>query len=465
MPLNTSKAIKPKDTTLFYIFLALIIWLPLPLGSNRPWAWHLMEVMSYSLVAVWGYHYIQQKVELPVVFSKNNWLITGLLTFAAIILLQIIPFPASLIELLRPVNKSVEPGNWITLSIDPVISWLHIKQTLAYTCLAFLTLALINTRKRLKVLALVFVISGALQALYGSLMTLSGIEFGFFFKKEAFHGVATGTFWNRNHLANYLILCLAMGTGLLLSELYQTQSTTWRERSRRILASLLGNKARVRISLAIMVIALVLTHSRMGNTAFFFSLIASGIIWLAATKRFTRGSIALIISLIVIDTMIVGAWFGIDKVAERLEGTAFNKETRDEVNRDTLTLIQDQPLFGTGAGSFYTAFPQYRQADITLYYDHAHNDYLQFVAEHGLIGVIPLISIVIAALVLSVQTMRKRKTLQMQAMAFAPLMSIIAMLLHSTVDFSLQLPANAASFVIVLSLAWVVRYMPRSAKA
>ena len=213
-----------------------------------------------------------------------------------------------------------------------------------------------------------------------------------------------------------------------------------------------------------MVIALVLTHSRMGNTAFFFSLIASAVIWLTATKRFTKGSIALLISLIIIAALIVGAWFGIDKVAERLEGTAFTEETRDEVNRDTLTLIQDQPLFGTGAGSFYTAFPQYRQADITLYYDHTHNDYLELVAEHGVIGVIPLISILIAALILSIRTMTQRRTLQMQAMAFAPLMSIIAMLLHSTVDFSLQLPANAASFVIILTLAWVIRYLPRNAK-
>jgi len=159
--------------------------------------------------------------------------------------------------------------------------------------------------------------------------------------------------------------------------------------------------------------------------------------------------------------MIVGAWFGIDKVAERLESTAFTKETRDEVNRDTLTLIRDQPILGTGSGTFYTAFPQYRGNDIPLYYDHAHNDYLQFIAEHGVVGVLPLAMLLAASFGMAIQTMRKRRTLLFQAIAFAPVMAIIAMLLHSTVDFNLQIPANAATFVIIISVSWVVRYMPR----
>nr|WP_255493879.1 O-antigen ligase family protein [Pseudomaricurvus sp. HS19] len=210
-----------------------------------------------------------------------------------------------------------------------------------------------------------------------------------------------------------------------------------------------------------MVIALVLTRSRMGNTAFFFSLLATGFIWLWLTRRITRGSIILLISLVVIDSLIVGAWFGFDKVAERLEGTAFTKETRDEVNRDTWTLIKDQPLLGSGAGTYFEVFPRYRQQDIPIYYDHAHNDYFQFVVEHGVLGCLPLLAFILLSVRQAIATMRQRKTLQFQAMAFAPVMVVIALLLHSTVDFSLQIPANAATVVVLMTLAWVVRYMPR----
>jgi len=192
----------------------------------------------------------------------------------------------------------------------------------------------------------------------------------------------------------------------------------------------------------------------------FLSLLASGFIWLWLTRRITRGSIILLLSLILIDSLIVGAWFGFDKVVKRVEGSAFSKETRDEVNRDSLPLIKDHLLLGAGAGSFYAVFPQYRQKDVVLLYDHAHNDYAQMLSEHGIIGVLPLLCLIFACLKNVIATLRERKTLLFQAMAFAPLMSIIAIALHSTVDFNLQIPANAATLVVVMSLAWVVRHLP-----
>ncbi|MGH1373397.1 MAG: O-antigen ligase family protein [Cellvibrionaceae bacterium] len=458
-----SHSARPADRWLFWSLLVLLIWIPLPLGSNRPWAWHLMELVSFGLTVGWLWLFITERVKVGEVLRQSRALLTCLLAFAAVMFLQLLPLPSEWVALLRPLDAALEPAAWTSISIDPHITWIHARTTLCFTALAFLVVALINTRDRLRTLAIVLLISGVFQGVYGALMTLSGIEYGFFIKKGGFHGVATGTFWNRNHLANYLILSIATGTGLLLADLYQDTSRNWRERGRRFLTTLLGSKVRVRIGLAMMVIALVLTKSRMGNTAFFTSLILTGFFWLWATKRITRGSIILLISLVLIDSLIVGAWFGIDKVKERLETTAFTKETRDEVNRDTWTMIKDQPLFGSGAGSYYTAFPRYRQSDINLYYDHAHNDYFQFVAEHGIVGCLPLAALLLLTLKHTVQTMRQRRTLLFQAMAFAPLMAILAMLMHSTVDFSLQIPANAATFVVILALAWVVRFMPRKA--
>ncbi len=456
---------RPSDRWLFWSFLILLVWIPLPLGSNRPWAWHLMELVSFGLTAGWLWLFLTERVKASDALNQSRGLLGCLLAFALVMLLQLMPLPASMVAALRPLDTVLEPARWTSISIDPHITWIHLRTTLCFTALAFLTVALVNSRDRLRTLAIALLISGVFQGVYGALMTLSGIEYGFLIKKGGFHGVATGTFWNRNHFANYLILSIATGTGLLLADLYQSTSNNWRERGRRVLTTLLGSKVRVRIGLAMMVIALVLTKSRMGNAAFFTSLILTGFFWLWATKRITRGSVILLLSLILIDSLIVGAWFGIDKVKERLETTAFTKETRDEVNRDTWTMIKDQPLLGSGAGSFYTAFPRYRQQDINLYYDHAHNDYFQFVAEHGIVGCLPLLTLILLTLKHTVQTMRQRKTLLFQAMAFTPLMAILAMMMHSTVDFSLQIPANAATFVVILALAWVVRFMPRKQRA
>ena len=46
----------------------------------------------------------------------------------------------------------------------------------------------------------------------------------------------------------------------------------------------------------------------------------------------------------------------------------------------------------------------------------------------------------------------------LQGMGFAATMAIVALLIHSASDFNLQIPANAAMFVVMLALGWVCRY-------
>ena len=447
------------DTPLFYSYLALLFWLPLPLGSNRPWSAHLFEVLTFGLLICWLLHYLKHPA-LPTAVKKAKLPLICLFSFAGLTLIQLIPLPSAWVQWLRPVNTLLEPQAYLPISIDVYATQVAFKLSIAFAAFGFLTLALITNKARLKALALTFVVAGVCQAVFGSLMTLSGTEWSFFIPKQSYQGNATGTFINRNHLANYLVLCLAMGTGLLLADLYQNSANNWRERGRRFAQALLGNKIRVRIALALMVIALVLTRSRMGNTAFFFSLFTTGFLWLLLTKRVTKGSILLLISLIIIDTLIVGTWFGLEEVKQRMEASSIQSESRDEVNRDTWPLILSQPLLGSGAGTYYTAFPRYRQSDITMSYDQTHNDYFQFLVEYGVLGCLPLIVLVIASLLKTYQVLVKRKTLFFQALGFAPLMATIAMLLHIVVEFNLQIPANALSFMVILLLPWLLRYTP-----
>lgn len=458
---------KPADKALLYAFYTLLIWLPLPLGSNRTWAWSLMCLMAFGLLLNWLQGCRTKRWQTPIHFYKYTPLLFSLLAFQALLVIQLLPLPISWIAAISPFAAQaynlLEPNpQWATLSVDPSATAAHLLQGLGYCAIAALTLLLINNRQRLKALALCLVIAGLIQAVWGAFMTLSGIEYSFLLPKNAHIGNATGTFLNRNHFANYLTLCAATGTGLLLAELYSRRSNNWRERSRRIILALLGNKAKVRISLAIMVIAIVLSHSRMGNTAFFFSLAGCGLLWLLLTKRMTRGALLLLCSLIAIDLLIVGTWFGIEKVKERLEGTALSSETRDEVIRDSLPMIGDYWLVGSGAGSYYGVFPSYRNSDIKGFYDHAHNDYIQLTVEHGVIGAAALAFIVLSSLWQATQAIRLRKSNTYKGLAFAPLMATSALILHSLTDFNLQIPANTATYIVLLCMAWLCRYLPNS---
>ncbi len=316
---------------------------------------------------------------------------------------------------------------------------------------------------RLRWVAYALVLSGLFRAVYGSLMTLSGLEYGFFQEKVYGLGLATGTFIYRNHFAGYLEMCLSVGIGLLIAQLGKCYSAdTWRQRIQVVLAWILSPKMVLRLSLVLMVIALVLSRSRMGNTAFFTSILVAGIIGLILSRQASRATVILLVSLIVIDIFIVGIWFGVDKVAQRIEETRLVTETRDEVNIYTIPYWQDFFWTGSGLGSYYTTFPHYQGSDLTNYYDHAHNDYLEFAAETGIVGLLLLGIAVLLTLGVVLSALHRRRSSINRGMAFGVTMAITALLIHSTVDFNLQIPANAATFMLILALGWVAAYLPRS---
>ncbi len=202
-------------------------------------------------------------------------------------------------------------------------------------------------------------------------------------------------------------------------------------------------KIRLRLYLSVMIIALVTTHSRMGNTAFFSSLLIAGIIGLAMSRHATRSTVILLVSLIAIDVFIVGSWFGVEKLAQRLEQTTMQDvEERQDPSQFALQQIRDYPLFGSGAGSFYTVFPRYRGPQVVGYFDYAHDDYVQLAAENGVIGIFLLGAIVVVSLVAALRAQWRRRDPLMRGMAFSSIMGVTAILIHSTVDFNLQIPAQ-----------------------
>jgi putative inorganic carbon (HCO3(-)) transporter len=453
------------DRLLFHAYLALLLWIPLPFGSNVDWASSLMQVWVYLIALLWLLQYYRGKAALNKPFVRA-WPVTACLLATFLwTLVQTLPLPPDILGALSPRAFEIQSAthSYPSLSLDVYATRQGALQTLAYLLFFCLTLLLVNDRPRIRLLAQVMILGGTFQAAYGSLMTLSGLEYGFFIKKDAI-GVATGTFINRNHLAGYLEMCLAAGVGLMLSELSSTGATSWRDSARRLLQTILGNKARVRLALVVMVTGLVLTRSRMGNIAFFVSLSGVGSFYLLAVRKISRRTIAFFASLLIVDLLVVGNFFGIEQVAQRIQQTSVGSEERGDTNRDALTMLKDFPLTGTGAGSFYAVYPMYTSA---VYVDgftrHAHNDYLQFACEFGLMFAALLGAAVLATLWTAFRAQLKRRDRLLQGMGFAAAMAIVALLIHSAVDFNLQIPANATMFVVMLALAWVCRYRDSAA--
>ncbi|QIB50790.1 O-antigen ligase [Pseudomonas sp. OIL-1] len=417
--------------------LCLLVWLPLPLGSNRDWSAALLIFAVGSLACVWLILQMLQNLSLGSGFRKA----------------------------LLPLGLLVAAQAWVGLQLgaeltrDSTATFQYLMLGLAYCLLYMLVIGLFRTRKRLSVLLGVLVVSGVLQAFYGTIMTLSGLEWLIIGPKDHHVGHATGTFVNRNHLAGYLELTLAAGVGLLLA-LRQVGRFRWAG----LFETMMGPKMRLRLALIIMVIGLVMTHSRMGNTAFFSSLLLAGGLFLLFDKEHRLRNGLLLASILLIDILIVSQYFGLDRLKERLVNTRLTdvvvdgavveqaNELRGTVFNQALPLAADRPWVGQGAGSFETVFPPYA-GGLPLHYDHAHNDFLQFFIEYGVVGSLPLVLFVLVSLFYALKAMTQQRSLYRSGVGCGAVLGIVALMLHSLTDFNLQIPSNAATYVVLCAIA------------
>ena len=144
------------------------------------------------------------------------------------------------------------------LSFDPSMThmmWLKTAMLLAFVWMVF---SVVNSKQRLYQFALIMVASGFIQALYATWLNLNPSMaspiFGVPYNKQA-----TGAFMYHNQLASFLAITLAMGIGVLVSQLSMAASSArWTHKLRDVADTLLSPKMVIRLGLIIMVIALIL---------------------------------------------------------------------------------------------------------------------------------------------------------------------------------------------------------------
>ena len=488
------------DTWLFRALLALIVYLPLPLASNRTWAIAilvtLVALLFASTLIVWRKHLNDMLAHL----DQFRAPLVVFFLFLLVSVLQVVPLPDAVIQVLSPeaYNVQVTAGlqGHMHLSLDIYQSRLMLGLTTSYITVFFLCLLLVRDAARLDLLMSVLVWSGLFQAIVGVFLFSIGAHYRLFFV-DIIHENVIGTFVNRNHFAGYMEMTLAVGIGLMIAKLGHggPGHSGWKARVVAALTFVMSPKMRLRLMLVVMVIALVLTRSRMGNSAFFSAMLIVGVITIVLSRRTAPATATLILSLVIVDVFVIGTWVGLDKVVTRLNrteivsananangGAATNgapagassaAQTQTEVPspqeesveqrslpaKYSLAMIKQFPAFGTGAGSFYNSFNRYRSPEITEYFDHAHNDYIELMCDLG-IGAWLLFLVTGMTLWQALRAMRVRQLSIARGAAFGTAMSIVALAIHSSVDFNLQIPANALTFVIILSLAWIAMKLP-----
>ena len=121
---------------------------------------------------------------------------------------------------------------------------------------------------------------------------------------------------------------------------------------------------------------------------------------------------------------------------------------------DTLGIIARSPLTGTGFDTYGTAMIVFQKSNAGVHFQEAHNDYLQIAAEGGLLVSLPVL-LTIAVFVRGVsrrfaEAPHEGSTYWLRVGA---VIGIVSIALQSLVEFSLQMPGNAAMFALLAAIA------------
>ncbi len=468
--------LEPQDRWIFIFLAAFLCFAPLPLGSNRNWAIGICLVVVFALLValVWVWRAAYGKALK--VLRPYRWPLLLLASMVILTWLQVVPLPASLLEVLSPASLAAS-GAVESASISVDVFNTQVKASLSVVLFALFLITVLTVRdsERLDRLALVLVWSGVFQAVLGAVLYSIKAEYRIFFVPVS-HTRMIGTYVYHNSFAGYLGMTLSIGIGLMLARLgsSEPEGRHWKAKIVSAIAFLLSPKMRLRLLLIILVIALVMTRSRMGNTAVFVSMLVVGLLAIALARRTAPQTIKLIISLVIVDVLVVGTGVGLEKVVERIQetelsvaegGKSESVEARTEAARTSLPIVRDFPLLGAGGGSFYNIFLSYRTPSYGYtFVDHTHNDYVEIATDYGLMGLGILGTLVAMSLYTTVRVIRKRQSKLPWGIAFGVTMSIVTLLIHSTVDFNLQIPANAMTIVVILAMGWAASVVPPPVK-
>jgi O-antigen ligase len=271
-------------------------------------------------------------------------------------------------------------------------------------------------------------------------------------EKTAYIGSLTATFINRNTAAAYFGSCSAVWFVLLMAAIRRCLprgTIEWKKVPQTLLIETRKDVLLRFVMLFICLSAMFMTGSRGGVLVSLMILILTFMVYFGRDLSWRGVLLALggCVAASLLLLYVLGS-----NIGGRIDMQGLGDAGRLSAYRSTLKIIADNPWFGTGLGTFAFAFPAYRSADISIQglWGIAHNTHLEFASEMG----IPLTLVIavawIAAIVVLSSRLRGRRR-NMTAPLAALAVSFIA-LLHSSIDFSLQVAGYSMVVFALLGL-------------
>ncbi|MCX6907876.1 MAG: O-antigen ligase family protein [Verrucomicrobia bacterium] len=447
------------------LIVLTLLFAPWAFGSVEPWSQHTLQVLvgaTWVLVAV---HALSRRSTVAGPRSIR-WAVP-FIALAGYVTVQAVN-PSFRCQV---ADGSLFPQShvaWLPHSVDPTATWEALVMLLTYGALFWTVRQVFADPASVKVLIAILVASGFVMALVMIGHKFSGDHKLLWIMDSKAGGGSAGPFVNRNNYAAYINLLIPVT--LALGEHFRSRSP---EYNPRVAVSKSEPTYLIYFMAAVMAGSVFLSGSRAGM------IICCGLTgaWVIKTvSAFVRRGrqsqslslVRLLIpsSLVVLILVAVLASFGLEHIAAQTARTQTilselaGRGGRMDAYRGTLAMFFDHWLYGSGTGAFSSLFPFYQPAGVEGYWRYAHSDWLQWLAELGVMGA-ALVFVVLCAASCSVGGFFKQSkspSLEEDTRCFAShfqfpiLLGLAGISLHAWVDFPLHIPGVMTLAVVFLAI-------------
>lgn len=434
------------------LIAVILVFAPWAFGATERWSQAVIQGLVALVLVVCGLRGARANL------SKRTWKLAWSERWG-VPLLVLVGYIA--LQALNPshqyqsVSRSLLPRtyvDWLPCSADPSCTWGTLGMLVTYAALFWVVRCCFRHVAEINVLLMVLVVSGFGLALVAILQSVSGEQKLLWFRKSPIPEFM-GSFVNRNNYAAYmnLLIPVALALGGYVGE---TRSN----------ARYKGHPGYLFYFMAVVMAASVLRSGSRAGLMICMMLLACwmwNLMFMGKSRAFgSRRRLFLTVSLVAVAAAGMLLFSGIKPLADRFAAPVNEEElqirensnTRPIAYRATFEMFQDHWVYGTGAGTYLRAFPYYQPASLAGFWQYAHCDWLQWMAELGVIGFV-LVAVVMFGIlrrcICNYLLPPERVSGEPRVRAFyqhilpALGFGLIGVALHACVDFPLHIPGIA----------------------
>ncbi|MEO6587851.1 MAG: O-antigen ligase family protein [Pyrinomonadaceae bacterium] len=443
----------PMSRTIYILLSVMLIFSVVAYGAVDVWMIGINAILAGLIVIFWlfdawkikEFRYNSSFLQLPVI---------GLIVIG---LIQLLPLASN-----AEVNQIITMPAVASLSLNPYLTRLFVMQLVIAFVFFAASLTFINNRKRFQTVTLTIIIFSSIMAFYGILQYLTNPQ-SIYGLRPTGQSSPFASFFNKHHFAAFMEMTLGLTLGLLFGD-----------------ATKQNKKIFLIIASVIMGMAILLTGSRGGIISLLGVL---GFVIMANflnnreiknqnisedVKKFLQrrnllmfgGGLALVLIL----------FFGVLFVGgdeSLLRGIGLNTVEGDITTgrshfwQIALQIFFDHPIIGTGLDSYGAAFTRYDTWSGAFRIEQAHNDYLQILADGGILGFICVAAFIYLLFKQGIRAIGKNPDKFVMNGAIGALAGCFGILIHSFFDFPLRTPSNSLYFLMLATMATVPTHFRR----